>query len=75
MFNFVDQKQKDSLKSKNELPVTIVVYVKEYFEWDFQKRQKGNETVWTPIDAQKYGELTIVGFRVYGESTVPIFNF
>lgn len=67
IFNFVDEKQKDSLRSKNEIPVTIVVYVKENFEWDYQKRTKGKETVWTSSDANKYGNLTIVGFRVYGE--------
>jgi hypothetical protein len=71
IFNFVNEKQKDSLRSKNEIPVTIVVYVKEYFEWDFQKRPKGNETVWTASDAKKFGDLTIVGFRVYGETTIP----
>lgn len=67
LFNFVDSKQKDSLRAKQKTPVTIVVYVKEYFEWDFQKRPKGKETVWTQEDAKRYGNLTIVGFRVYGD--------
>lgn len=69
IFNFVDTKQKDSLRSKNKIPVTIVVYVKENFDWDFHKRPKGKETVWTAEDAKKYGELTIVGIRIYGEAT------
>lgn len=69
IFNFVDSKQKDSLKSKSKTPVTIVVYVKEYFEWDFQKRPKGKETIWTSEDAKKYENLTIAGFRVYGNAS------
>ena len=67
IFNFVDAKQKDRLSIENKIPVTIVVYVKEYFNWDFQKRPKGKETVWTSEDVKKYENLTIVGFRVYGE--------
>jgi hypothetical protein len=67
IFNFVDAKQKDRLSIENKIPVTIVVYVKEYFNWDFQIRPKGKETVWTSEDVKKYETLTIVGFRVYGE--------
>lgn len=67
IFNFVEAKQKEKLNIENKIPVTIVVYVKEYFDWDFQKRPKGKETVWTSEDVKKYENLTIVGFRVYGE--------
>jgi hypothetical protein len=66
VFKFVDAKQNDSLRSKNKIPVTIVVYVKEYFDWDYHKRTKNKETVWTSADMRKYENLTIVGFRVYG---------
>ena len=69
IFNFVDSKQKDSLSKISKTPVTIVVYVKEDFEWDFNKRTKGKETVWTAEDAKIYESLTIVGFRVYGNAT------
>jgi len=70
IFNFVDSKQNDSLRRLKKIPVTIVVYVKEYFDWDFDKRLKGKETIWTKEDAEKYGNLTIVGFRVYGDAVV-----
>ena len=56
--------------SKNKIPVTIVVYVNENFEWDFHERAKGNGTVWTADDLRKYSSLTIVGFRVYGDSSI-----
>ena len=49
----------------------MVVYVKEYFDWDYQKRPKGKESVWTEDDVKKYGNLTVVGFRIYGDATVP----
>jgi len=67
IFNFVDSKQKDSLNAKRKIPVTIVAYVKEYFDWDFHKRQKGKEFIWTKEDLEKYGDLTVVGIRAYGE--------
>ena len=71
IFNFVDSKQKDSLRSKDKIPVTLVVFVKENFDWDFQKRPKGKETIWTSEDVKKYENLTIVGFRIYGDATAP----
>ena len=67
IFNFVDSKQKDSLRAKRKIPITIVVYVKEYFDWDFHKRQKGKEFIWTKEDLEKYGDLTVVAIRAYGE--------
>jgi hypothetical protein len=68
-FNFMDNEQVNKSRSKNKVPITIVVFVKEYFDWDFHKRPKGKQTVWTSDDVKKYGDLTIVGFRVYGDAT------
>ncbi len=68
VFKFVDSKQNDSLRTKKKIPVTIVVYVKEYFDWDYHKRPKGKETEWTTADMKKYENLTVVGFRVYGNN-------
>jgi hypothetical protein len=67
-FNFMADEEVKNARSKGKTPITIVVFVKEYFEWDFQKRPKGKETVWTAEDAKKYENLTIVGFRVYGNT-------
>lgn len=66
IFNFVDYKHKEKLESQNQIPVTIVVYVKENFDWDFKKRPKEKKMVWTPEDVKNYENLTIVGLRVYG---------
>jgi hypothetical protein len=67
----MENEEVKNTRSKGKTPITIVVYVKEYFEWDFQKRPKGKETVWTTEDAKKYENLTIVAFRVYGDGTSP----
>lgn len=67
-FTFVDSKQYDSLRIKGKTPVTMIVYVKEYFDWDFQRRSTGKQFNWTNRDEEKYGNLTIVGMRVYGEN-------
>jgi hypothetical protein len=63
------KRQLDSLKTKGITPVTIVVYVKEAFEWEIGQRPKGRETNWTANDVNKFGHLTITGLRVYGGTT------
>ena len=65
-FYFMDNEEVNNSRSKGKVPITIVVYVKEYFDWDFQKRPKGSETIWAPEDAKKFENLTVVGFRIYG---------
>ena len=67
-FNFVDIKQSNTLKINGKQPISIIVYVKEFFDWDFQKRLKGKESIWTKEDEEKYGNLTVTGFRVYGDA-------
>src|SRR5690349_16566787 len=64
-FNFLDNNSMEAAKSKGKKPIALTVLVKEYFEWDFTKRPKGKETVWTTEDVKKYGNLTVVGFRIY----------
>ena len=68
-FRFESKKQLDTLKTKGITPVTIVVYVKEAFEWEIGQRPKGKETNWTANDVNKFGDLTITGLRVYGDTT------
>ncbi len=70
IFNFINNRKNDSLRSKGKIPETLVVYVKEDFNWDFQKRPKGKETIWTSPDEKKYGNLTIIGFRIYGDTSI-----
>jgi len=65
-FNFMDEAKIKKVRNKGLAPITLVVFVKENFEWDLQSRVKDKETVWTNEDIKKYGNLTIVGFRTYG---------
>jgi hypothetical protein len=68
-FNFMDNNMVNSTRAKGQTPITLVVFVKEYFDWDYDKRPKGKETVWTSEDAKKFANLTVVGFRIYGDVT------
>lgn len=65
-FKFVSAKQNDSLKLKGKIPVTITVYVEGPFVWDADKK-RSNNFIWTKEDENKYGNLIVKAFRVYGE--------
>ena len=69
VFNFVDEGQCNLIRSIQKIPVTVVVYVNEFFDWDFQKRPKGRETIWTTDDEKRFENLTVKGFRVYGDAS------
>lgn len=42
----------------------IYIYVKEPIDWDFYKRPKGKEHIWTKEDVEKYGDLIVTRIRV-----------
>jgi hypothetical protein len=44
--------------------VSLYVYVKDSFDWQWEKRPNSKETVWTKEDAEKYGSLTVVWIKV-----------
>lgn len=44
--------------------ISFYVYIKEPFEWDFNKRPKGKEDLWTKEDLGKYGNLTVIRIKV-----------
>ena len=67
IFNFINENQKEISRAKNQIPVTMVVYVRENFDWDYQKRKKGKETIWSSANIKKYGKLTVIALRAYGE--------
>jgi len=67
MFKFVDSNQADSLQKLGKIPITIVAYVKEKFEWNARQRMLDKKEGWLPEDEIKYGDLTVMAFRIYGE--------
>lgn len=64
IFRFIDAKKYDSLQRKNIYPKQITVFVKESFDWDFRSKDRKE---WTKADLEKYGNLTVVGIRVFGK--------
>jgi hypothetical protein len=44
--------------------ISFYVYVKEPLDWDFNKRTKGKEYLWTKEDLEKYGNLTVIRIKV-----------
>jgi hypothetical protein len=65
-FKFIDQ---DEIKRKSikDNSVGLYVYVKENLDWDFDKRVKGKEYLWTKEDIEKYGNLTVIRIKVIGK--------
>ena len=68
-FKFVTRNEDQSLKREGKMPPTLLVYVKERFTWDLQTRQNGKEFLWTNEDLVKYGNLTVIDIRVYGDGS------
>ena len=63
-FRFIDSEE---IKRRSLENNSLYVYVKEPIEWDFDKRTKGKEFLWTKEDVEKYGNLTVIRIRVIGK--------
>lgn len=48
--------------------VSLIVYVREQIDWEWEKRPKGKERDWTKEDAKKYGDLIVVRIKVIERS-------
>lgn len=44
--------------------VALFVDVKDFVDWNWENRPKGKEPNWTKDDAEKYGNLIIVGIEI-----------
>ncbi len=66
VFYFDSRQMIDSLRKKNITPLTLTVYVVEFFEMDDANRFKEKKNVWTKSDEEKYGKLTIESFYFSG---------
>ena len=58
-FTFVEYKEHDELRKKQKFPLSIIVFVKEPFEWNTKERHD-KEILWNKEDEKKYGDLTIL---------------
>ncbi len=66
-FKFITYEQQRTNRGNREDRVSLYVYVKEPIDWQYEKRQKGNELLWTKEDAEKYGNLTVVRIKVINQ--------
>jgi hypothetical protein len=62
-FNFISREE---IKQKvlGRKRINLYVYVKEPLDWDFTKRPKGKEYLWSKEDVEKYENLTIISIKV-----------
>jgi len=51
-------------KVKGRKYISLVVYVKEPLDWDFNKRPQGKEYLWSKEDVEKYENLTVIRIKV-----------
>ncbi|RKR10059.1 hypothetical protein C8C83_1727 [Flavobacterium sp. 90] len=58
-FKFLPLAQLKKNEGTLEDRVSLFVYIKGGFEWNWGKRPKGSETIWTKEDLQKYGNLIV----------------
>ena len=66
IFKFVDAEV--YLKhEKGKSYTSIIVFIKENYDWDSSRKSESENYHWTKEDEKKYGSLTVVGIRVFGE--------
>jgi hypothetical protein len=63
-FKFRTLEQQNSNMGDYDDKVALYVYVKELFDWNYEKRPKGNELKWTKEELEKYGNLTVIKIKV-----------
>jgi hypothetical protein len=77
-FFFLSKKEFDSCRITSSQPLRLRVYLKEFFVWNRDARNKTIEEYlgWTKQDEEKFGHLTIGAIRVAGEcqpcNNVPV---
>lgn len=67
IFRFVDIKTYDSCRLNNKYPLQITVFVNAPFSWHVGKKKISYKSSWTKEDLEKYGDLIVVGIRVFGK--------
>ena len=65
-FKFVDDKEYYKNENKGSF-TTIIVYIKENFDWDSLRNTKIQKYTWTKEDEKIFGNLTIIGIGVLGD--------
>lgn len=63
-FRFQDTATMQKLRNRGKQPLSIIVFVKEPFEWNFKNRSADKKFSWTLEDKERLKNLTVVGLRV-----------
>jgi len=66
-FKFVDAKEYYK-REKGKLYTTVIVSIKENFDWDARRNSKSEDYTWIKEDEKKFGSLTVVRIGVLGEN-------
>lgn len=69
-FRFTSLEQQKLNQGSLNDRVSLYVYVKEPFDWKWEKRPKGQESIWTKEDLKKYGNLIVVRIKVIERDTI-----
>lgn len=68
IFRFVDRENQKKYNKDRKFPLGITVFVKEKLECNPADKPMGEREKWTKKDEKKYGNLTVMDIRVYGEN-------
>ena len=68
-FYFITRDQLKKNEGSIEDSIVLFVYVKDIIEWQWEKRPKGKETVWSKEDIEKYGNLIVTHITSFNNKT------
>lgn len=60
-FRFITRQQRLNNEGNK---VSLFVDVKDFIDWNWDMRPKGNETLWSKEDAEKYGNLIVTRISI-----------
>ena len=64
IFKFIDQEEQQKYKLAGKRSLSILIYIKESFDWN---KPKDEVLKWTNQDTEKYGHLTVMRIAILGE--------
>lgn len=69
-FKFVTLEESQKISSRGKKAISIIVYVKDNFEWDSKKRFDEKRFTWDKKDKKNYGNLTVVSISILGDTII-----
>lgn len=69
-FRFTTLEQQKLNQRSLDDRVSLYVYVNERIDWQWEKRPKGIESVWTKEEAKKYGDLIVFRIKIIEKNNI-----